>query len=145
MTDIVAGLVKRRSELADEAEAIRMRLAAIGTDLGHLDAVIRQFDPERDLAAIRPKRPRRADAARPGEMSRYLLGVLREAPGPMTTTEVAQRFMASRGIEAVDRKAVRLATKRVGMTLSHQKVKGTVRAIQGPVTLWEVAGKQNNS
>ena len=132
MTDIVAALVRRHSELAGEANAIRTRLATIGSDLSHLNAVIRQFDPEHDLAAIRPKRPRRADAARPGEMSRYLLGVLREAPGPMTTVEVAQRFMADRGIDVSDRKAVRLATKRVGMTLRHQRVGGRVRSQPGP-------------
>ncbi len=141
MTDIVAGLAKRRAELSGEADTLRARLAAIGTDLGHLDAVIRQFDPEHDIAAIRPKRTRTTDATGRGEMSRYLLGVLREAKGPLTTIEVAQQFMADREIDAGDRRAVRLATKRVGMTLSHQKAKGTVWSLPGPGTmgLWEVA------
>lgn len=141
MTDIVAGLVKRRSELSGESEALRTRLTQITTDLGHLDAVIRQFDPEHDIKAIRPKRPRRADAARPGEMSRYILGVLREAKGPLSTVEVAQRFMADRGVDAADGRAVRLVTKRVGMALGHQRAKGTVRAVAGPGTMgvWEVA------
>lgn len=141
MTDIVAGLVKRRSELSGESETLRTRLTQITTDLGHLDAVIRQFDPEHDITGIRPKRPRSPDAAGRGEMSRYVLGVLREAKGPLSTVDVAQRIMADRGIDADDRRAVRLATKRIGMTLSHQKVKGTVRALPGAGTmgLWEVA------
>ena len=46
MTDyVLSGLTKRRAELAGEAEALRARLLQIGTDLGHLDAVIKQFDP----------------------------------------------------------------------------------------------------
>ena len=141
MTDIVAVLVKRRAELSGEADTLRTRLTQITTDLSHLDAVIRQFDPEHDIASIRSKRPRNPDAAGRGEMSRYVLGVLREAKGPLSTVEVAQRFMSDREIDADDRRAVRLATKRVGMTLSHQKVKGTVRSLPGPGTigLWEVA------
>ena len=59
---VLSGLAKRRAELAGEADALRARLAAIATDLGHLDAVIRLFDPDYDLGAIRPKRPRDADA-----------------------------------------------------------------------------------
>ncbi len=141
MTDIVAALARRRAELAGEADTLRTRLVAIGVDLGHLDAVIRQFDPEHDIAGIRPKRTRTTDAAGRGEMSRYLLGVLREAKGPLTTIEVAKRFMTDREIDAADSRAVRLATKRVGMTLSHQRAKGTTRSQEssGAVALWEVA------
>ncbi len=140
MTDIVAALARRRAELSGEADTFRARITQIATDIGHLDAVIRQFDPEHDIAAIRPKRPRTTDAAGRGEMSRYLLMVLREAKGPLTTIEVAQRFMADRGIDAADSRGVRLATKRVGMTLGHQRAKGTVRAVPGPgvIGVWEV-------
>ena len=107
MTDIVGALVKHRSELSGEAETLHTRLNQISTDLGHLDAVICQFAPDHDIASIRPKRPRREDAAKPGEMSRYVLGVLREAKGPLSTVEVAQRFMVDRGIDAEDRTGVR--------------------------------------
>ena len=74
MTDIVGGLVKRRAELTGESDVLRARIAQIGTDLGHLDAVIRQFDPHHDIAGIRSKRPRSPDAAGRGEMSRAILG-----------------------------------------------------------------------
>lgn len=67
---IIAGLVKRRAELAGEAEALKARIAGIATDIGHLDATIRLFDPDHDIAAIRPKRPRGPDVAGRGEMLR---------------------------------------------------------------------------
>ena len=121
MTDhVLAGLTKRRAELAGEADKLHARLAQIGTDLGHLDAVIRQFDPEYDLASIRPKRPRGPDVARPGEMSRFVLGVLREAAEPMPTPDVAARFMAQRGMNGQDRRLVEQITKRIVSTLRHQ-------------------------
>ncbi len=105
MTDyVLAGLTKRRAELTGEADALRARLVQIGVDVSHLDAVIRQFDPDYNLSSIRAKRPRGPDVARPGEMSRFVLGVLREAKEPMPTPDIAARFMAHRGMDRQDRK-----------------------------------------
>ena len=104
MTDYVrAGLAKRRAELAGEADKLHARSAQIGTDLGHLDAVIRQFDPDYDLGSIRPKRPRTQDAAGRGDMSRFIMRVLREASEPVATHEVV-RLMTERGQDAGDRR-----------------------------------------
>ncbi len=141
MTDyVLAGLTKRRAELSGEAETLRARLAQIATDVGHLDAVIQQFDPDFNLASIQPKRPRTQDAAGRGEISRFILQVLRDAVEPVATHDVVRRLMVERGQDAGDRQLVRLTMKRIGMAFSRQKALGTVRAIQGagPVTLWEV-------
>ncbi len=133
MTDyVLAGLTKRRAELTGEADTLRTRLVQIGTDVGHLDAVIRQFDPDYDLGSIRPKRPRGPDVAGRGEMSRFILGVLREATEPVTTQEVAQRLMTERGQNMGDRHLVAQTIKRVGMALSRQKGNGAVQSEQGP-------------
>ena len=139
---VLSGLVKRRAGLAGEAETLRARLAQIATDLGHLDAVIRQFDPDYNLGAIRAKRPRGPDVTRPGEMSRFVLGVLREATKPLPTPAIAARLMADRGMDQDSRSAVRNVTKRVGMALRHQEQRGVVRSQSGTgrVMLWEVAG-----
>jgi hypothetical protein len=142
MTDyVLSALTKRRAELAGEAAVLRTRLATIATDMGHLDAVIRQFDPDYDLASIRPKRPRGPNVAGRGEMSRFVLGVLREATEPVPTPAIAARLMAERGMDGQDRKRVRDMAKRVAMALRHQERQGTVRAEQGAgrVGLWEIA------
>ncbi len=142
MTDyVLAGLTKRRAELTGEADALKARLVQIGTDLGHLDAVIRQFDPDYDLGSIRTKRPRGPDVAGRGEMSRFVLGVLRDATEPMPTPDIAARLMAERGMDGQDRKLAERITKRIVSTLRHQGQKGTVRSQPGPgrVLLWEIA------
>jgi hypothetical protein len=137
---VIAGLVKRRAELAGEADALKARLAQIGTDLGHLDATICLFDPDHDLAAIRPKRVRNGDAAHRGEMSRAVLGVLRQASEPMTTAAVVAAVMAGRGMDAQDRKAVGLMMGRVGMALRRQEKNGAVRGTRrmGQAVVWGI-------
>ena len=142
MTDyVLAGLTKRRAELSGEADALHARLALIATDIGHLDAVIRQFDPDYDLASIRPKRLRSPDTVGRGERSRALLTVLRDAAEPITTADIVRQLMAKQGQDAGDRRLLAQITKRVGMALSRQKANGAVRTVegQGQFVLWEVA------
>lgn len=93
------------------------------------------------MNGVGPKRARPKDAAGRGEISRFILQVLREATEPVATHDVVRQLMAERGQDADDRRLVKLTMKRVGMAFSRQKANGAVRAIQGPgpVTLWEVA------
>lgn len=142
MSDMVLNaLVKRRAELTGEDTALRARLSQIGTDIGHLDAVIHQFDPDYKLASIRGKRPRNGEVARRGETSRAVLGVLREAGEPISTAEAVERLMAQRGQDATDQRLVALMVKRTGTTLARQEKQGTVRSVResGQFVLWEIA------
>ena len=95
MTDyVLAGHAKRCAGLAGEADRPHTKLAQIG--LGHLDAVIRQFDPDHNLGSIQPRRQRGPDVARPGEMSRFVQDGLRDAAELAPTSEVAARLVALR-------------------------------------------------
>ena len=73
-------------------------------------------------------------------MARLVLGALRDAPGPMTTTGVVERVMAARDTEAGDARPRRAAAKRVGMALGRQRENGAVRsnAGAGRIVLWEI-------
>ena len=142
MTDhVVSALTKRRAELSGQAEAHRAHLAKIAADLVHLDAVIRQFDPTHDLAAIRPKRPRGPDVARRGERSRALLAVLREAAEPIPAAEVVRRMMVRQGQDGDDTALVARLGRCVETAVGRQEKRGTVRAVRevGRVARWEIA------
>ena len=130
---VLSALAKRRAELAGEAVQLRSQLAVIATDMGHLDAVIRQFDPDHSIAAIRPKRPRGPDVAGRGERSRVLLAVLREAGEPLATAEIVRRMMVRAGQDGEDRRLVRMLMKRISMALARQAQRGAVRSEHGPV------------
>lgn len=145
MTDhVVSALTKRRANLSGQAEVLRAQLARIAADLVHLDAVIRQFDPTHDLAAIRPKRPRGSDVARRGERSRALLAVLREASEPIPAAEVVRRMMAQQGQDAGDTALAGRLAKCVETALGRQVRRGTVRVVRemGRAARWETVKRE---
>ena len=139
---VVSGLVKRRAELTGEIEATHERLRQMVADLEALDATIRQFDPDYQVEAIRPKafRPPK-DWSNRGEMTRIILSVLRQAAEPLTTRDVALQLLIERALDKSDVRLLRLMTKRVGVALRDQRDKGVVRSEQGPgqYQLWEIA------
>ena len=107
-----------------------------------LDAVILQYDPAYPVDAIAAKRPR-GPASLPGGpgISRTVLGILRDAGGPMTVATIAERVLLLRGLDAASG-AVRAAVEgSAGRALRHQREKGAVRnpAKAGRSVLWELA------
>ena len=143
MTDyVLVGLVKRRAELTGDIECIHAQLRKAVDDLENLDATIRQFSPDFQVEAIRPKafRPP-ADWANRGQMSRVILSILRQATEPMTTRDIALELLVTRALDQSDVRLLRLMTKRVGVALRGQRDGGTVRTLPGPgqMVLWEVA------
>lgn len=143
MTDyVLQGLVKRRAELTGEIERTHAALRKMVDDLENLDATIRQFSPDYQVEAIRPKafRPP-SDWANRGQMSRVVLSILRQAAEPMTTRDIALEMLVTRALDQSDVRLLKLMTKRVGVALRGQRDNGAVRASQGPgmMVLWEVA------
>ena len=95
---VLGGLMKKRAEIAGQLVALRAELTGLTIDLDNVDATIRLFRPDLDLAAI-PGKPLPARfAAGKGEMARLLLGALRTAPAAMTIDELSRHV--------IDRKSV---------------------------------------
>jgi hypothetical protein len=139
----LAGLVEKRAEIAGEISHTRARLRQLIIDLNHIDAAIRLFDPDYDVAGIRQKIPSAAHRAIRGDMTRATLDALREASGPMMTRELARHVMAERGLNTADTALLQLFTRRVGALLRWQKKRGILRSVkdpqQGRFDLWEIA------
>jgi hypothetical protein len=131
-THVISALVKRRSELVGEIEHSQLHTRKLLEDLDHLDATIRQFDPDYRVEEIKPKgfRPP-SDWAGRGEMSRVVLDVLRRAKESLTTQEIAKEIMKARGLPMNDAKLLRKMTKRASVALRGQRDNGLVRSSQG--------------
>ena len=63
---------------------------------------------------------RRNDWFKPGELVRMVLDILRVAPVPMPTREIAAAVMTRRGLDPADMHTARLVGKLVNNALSRQ-------------------------
>src|ERR1700674_154261 len=120
----LAGLVEKRAEIAGKISQARAALRQLIIDLDHVDAAIRIFDPSYDVEGIRQKIPSAAHRALRGDLTLATLDALRDAPGPMTTKELARHVMAERGLNTADASLLQLFTRRTGALLRHQKKRG---------------------
>jgi hypothetical protein len=138
----LAGLVEKRAEIAGQIAHTSAVLRQLIIDLDHVDAAIRIFDPNYKVEGIRQKLPANAHRARHGNLTRVILDALRQAPGPMTTIELARHVMAERGLNTADVSLLQLFTRRTGSMLRWQRERGLLRAIKDPkhgrFNLWEI-------
>ena len=136
---VMDALREKRSELMGLMSRLEQQLAQHRGRLTHLDATMRLFDPDLLSQNANPAPQRgRVSWFGPGECRRLIYNVLRDAPQPLATRELAERVMAAKGIPAVDGRRTRaLIQKTVLASLS--RAKGTVeRAEVAGVVSWRV-------
>ena len=136
---VMDALREKRSELSGVVSRLEQQLAQHRGSLAHLDATMRLFDPDmlsQDAGPV-PQRGR-VSWFGPGECRRLIYDVLRDAPQPLATRELAERVMAAKGIPAVDDHRTRaLIQKTVLASLS--RAKGTIeRTETAGVVSWRV-------
>jgi hypothetical protein len=100
---VISALREKRALVAGLIEKLERKLEQHRADLTHIDGVLRLFQPDRDPDEIKPKRTyRRTRYFARNELARFCMGVLRDAPGHITTDEIAVQVIAAKGFEAAD-------------------------------------------
>lgn len=129
---IITALARKRSELSGDIQTTQAKLRQMVLDLERLDATLLMFDPEYRIETIKPKafRPPE-DWSKRGEMTRIVLGILRQATEPLTSRDVALQLIAERALEPTE-KMTRLMTRRCGVAMRGQRDKGVTQSIEGP-------------
>lgn len=112
----IAGLQAKRKQLVKLRSDLEADVRKVTCDLDHLDACIRLFDPTADTAAA-IKRYATKHRAKKGQMKRFVLDRLKEAQGPLTSLDIAEAWIADRGLRADDGTRV-MIRKRVGACLT---------------------------
>ena len=139
---VITALVKRRSELSGDIETTQVKLQQMIVDLEHLDRTLLMFDPDYRIDTIRPKafRPPE-DWSKRGQMTRIILGILRQASERMTARDIGLQLILERGLAQDDQKLVRLMAKRCGVALRGMRDRGIAQSHEGPgqVVLWKLA------
>ena len=138
---VVSALAHKRAELSGEIERTHQHLSKLIADLEHLDRTLLLFDPNYPIETIKPKAFRPPDDwSNRGEMTRVVLGILRQAAEPLTTRDIALQLIADRALDTSDQRLLRLMSKRVGVALRRQRRENVVKSEQGPgqYMLWEI-------
>src|SRR5882757_9503605 len=93
----VAQLVNLHADLGGKLLACQAQASRLASDMRHVEAVIRMFDPAYDLRqiAMRRRRSSRSPLFKRGTMFREAIGVMRAAEMPLTTLEMATRLLAA--------------------------------------------------
>ena len=114
------------------------KVDALAIDLETLDRTLRLFDPTIELAAIPALQSRpKADWALRGEVVRIVFAILREAPEPMPTRDLAGAVNRARGVEG---EITFLQVKRLRKCLDRQRARRTLRVVSVDGTqCWQVA------
>ena len=138
---VITALVKRRSELSGEIENTHERLKKMILDLEHLDRTLLMFDPDYKIETIKPRAFRPPDDwAKRGQMTRLIMGILRQAAEPMSARDIAVQLMLERALDTADERLVRLMAKRCGVALRGMRDRSIAASHDGPgqLVLWRV-------
>jgi len=119
---VIGALSTKRSELAGIVGQLEQQLTQQRTNLAHLDATMRLFDPDIQPKQIRPMQQRaRSVWFRPGECLRLIYDQLRDADQPITTRELAERIMRVKALPATDDRHRELVQKTLLGSLNRAK------------------------
>ena len=132
------------AELAANLEASN-RIAA---NIGHVEAVIRLFDPAYDVRRIPG---RRRNVGNPwfkrGTMFRAALDVLRKANEPLTTMDITRRIIAAKGGREPTREQLRKVDAGLRSCLSNHEGGAVKRVGTGTPARWALkdsAGQEDS-
>lgn len=140
-THVVSALKTKSIQVASQIESLQGQLRQATIDLDHVEAALRLFDPEVDLAALSPRKVAPVLYDTKGDTGRIILETLRTSMRPLTTAQVCDAVMLARGLDTNDKGLCRMMMRRTNANLKHWvKKRGLIRSMPGPgqQLLWEV-------
>ncbi len=127
----IHGLLRKRQQSAAALDLAQGQVRQLMADVDALDAVLRMFQPDLDIGAVRVRPAPRRHAAFRGESSRLILDMLREAAEPMATRDIVARVMGLRGLNPADRELAETMRQRVALSLRGLRQRGTLAREEG--------------
>lgn len=113
----IKSLAEKRSELVRQIEEHQAVIRQLNGDIDSIDAALRLFGaPVKTHETVYPRFRK--------ELARTVLGMLRDAGGPMTAHTLAEKVLLARQISPDDVKLVKAMRARIRGCLMHYRQKG---------------------
>jgi hypothetical protein len=138
---VVSALKTKRIQVASQIEALQGQLRQATIDLDHVEAALRLFDPDVDLAALSPRKVAPVLYDTKGDTGRIILETLRTSMRPLSTAQVCETVMKARALDTNDKALCRMMMRRTNANLKHwAKKRGLIRSMPGPgqQLIWEI-------
>src|ERR1700683_3475355 len=95
----VAYLVRLHADIGGRILENRKEAKRLAESMEHVEHVIRLFDPAYDVRRISARRRYKGNAwFKRGTIMRHALETLRNAQGPLTAREIAERMLVAKGV-----------------------------------------------
>ena len=121
----VGGLLKKRSEMIGELHSLRERMGVVTNDLQSLDRVLQAFGYAGDLDELVPIQSKMV-LFHKGELQQHLLHELRRSPDPLSSRDLAIKFVVADGRDRYDKRLLLDIIKRVGKGIRGLRNRGLV-------------------
>ena len=132
-------LKRLHATIGGQIKANRKEAARLAEDMRHIEAVLRMLVPGFNVASIAAKRRNQENPYfRKGEIFRHVLGILREAPAPMTTREIVIALLRSRGAVEPSSAAIRTMFGAVATSLRNHQGKTIEKVGIGSPKKWAI-------
>jgi hypothetical protein len=136
----LSALRRLHADLAGQLLENRERAAKLRQDMKHVEAVIKLVAPGYSLRAIAVRRRKTNPYFKRGTIFRSVLELLRDAPEPLTASEITSRLLAAKGVSEAPREDFRNLFGGVQASLRNNDGK-TVRAVgEGKPVKWSIEG-----
>jgi hypothetical protein len=142
---VVSGLVAKRSELSGQYLHCQEAMREIAFAISSIDTAIKLFDPDYDLRTIKTKVPKQTVKwLEHGEANRFILNTLRTTSEPLSTRQLGELMVATKGMKVNGSKEWDLALKPILSAAQRLAKKGTIRMVGrvgnslGGAMIWEL-------
>lgn len=140
----VNALRTKRAQITGQIAMYEREIDRLRSELVHLDATMRLFDPATNPADIEPLQrfPRRTEYFARGEVTKRIYDALREAP-EVRAQDIADQAMRDKGMPETDRAQRREFINRFLNVMGDMKRRGKLVKIgRAPTTRFKLAPKQ---
>jgi phytoene dehydrogenase-like protein len=139
VSHVIGALREKRAELAGSVRQMEQQLAQHRSNLAHLDATMRLFDPGIHPDENRSRRATHRNAwFRPGECLRLIYDELREASEPLPTRDIAERIIGRRALKPDDERSRDLIQRTILSSLNRAGTTIT-RLQRDGIVCWQLA------
>lgn len=93
-------LLRLHAELGGKIKDNRKQAAKLAQDMRHVEAVLKLLEPRFNVSQIAPRRRYKGNPwFKRGAIFRRVLDILREAPGPLSSTEISVLVLRDVGVD----------------------------------------------